>query len=56
MDNKREEKKKKPLHLMLSFDAHRYLRVLAAHHDLSMKDYIETMVMREIKELKKEYV
>jgi len=47
---------KKILHLALSPETHKALRVLAAHHDLSMTGFIEMIALREIRKLKKEYM
>lgn len=47
---------KKILHLALSPETHKVLRVLAAHHDISMTGFIEMIALREIRKLKKEYM
>lgn len=48
--------KKKILHLALSPEVHKSLRVLAAHHDLSMTGFIEMVVEREVRNMRKEYM
>lgn len=48
--------KKKILHLVLSPETHKSLRVLAAHHDLSMTGFIEMVVEREVRNMRKEYM
>jgi len=48
--------KKKILHLALSPEVHKSLRVLAAHHDLSMTGFIEMVVEREARDLRKKYM